>query len=232
MNADGDFDYSSFTLTELRRELKQIDKDSRPRDFQNLAAAIVSKQDSGSTPTEAKSIYASLWQRLGAYLLDFLVLLPIIVLSVWGGEQSRHFLAFYFLPGIIFNLWFHAYLVKRYGGTPGKLLMGIKIVKVEGGPVGYQEAMLRYSVLFVLATLGQIAGLQGHIGMTDSEYFALDWQEKALRMQELAPSWFKSVTLLTNIWIWSEFVVMLTNKKRRAIHDFIAGTVVIRAKST
>jgi len=27
--------------------------------------------------------------------------------------------------------------------------------------------------------------------------------------------------------LWSEFVVLLTNRKRRALHDFIAGTVVI-----
>jgi uncharacterized RDD family membrane protein YckC len=34
-----------------------------------------------------------------------------------------------------------------------------------------------------------------------------------------------------NVWIFSEFVVLLTNKKRRALHDFMAGTVVIRKES-
>jgi uncharacterized RDD family membrane protein YckC len=29
------------------------------------------------------------------------------------------------------------------------------------------------------------------------------------------------------IYDWSEIIVLLTNKKRRAIHDYIAGTVVI-----
>jgi uncharacterized RDD family membrane protein YckC len=28
--------------------------------------------------------------------------------------------------------------------------------------------------------------------------------------------------------LYSEFIVLLTNKKRRALHDFMAGTVVIR----
>jgi uncharacterized RDD family membrane protein YckC len=28
------------------------------------------------------------------------------------------------------------------------------------------------------------------------------------------------------IWVWSEVVVMLFNKRRRALHDFIAGTIV------
>ena len=32
---------------------------------------------------------------------------------------------------------------------------------------------------------------------------------------------------MQQIWIWSEFVVLLFNRRKRAIHDFIAGTVVI-----
>ena len=30
--------------------------------------------------------------------------------------------------------------------------------------------------------------------------------------------------------MWSEFIVMMTNDKRRALHDFIAGTVVIQVR--
>jgi uncharacterized RDD family membrane protein YckC len=30
------------------------------------------------------------------------------------------------------------------------------------------------------------------------------------------------------LWGWSELIVLLLNEKRRALHDFIAGTVVIR----
>ena len=52
--------------------------------------------------------------------------------------------------------------------------------------------------------------------------------ERAKRQADLAPSWFKPVQIFQQIWIWSEFIVLLTNRKRRAIHDFIAGTVVVR----
>jgi uncharacterized RDD family membrane protein YckC len=49
-------------------------------------------------------------------------------------------------------------------------------------------------------------------------------------MVELAPAWHPTVTVLLQIWVWGEFVTMLFNKKRRAVHDFIAGTVVIRSQ--
>jgi len=229
---DGEIDYSEYSLSELRDVEAHIDAQSNPKNYANLQSAIASYPKPQQTLTETKSIYASFWQRLGAHLLDFLILAPLLAFSFWGSEQSRFFYAYYLVPSIIFGLWYHAYLVKRYGGTPGKLIVGIKIVRLDGDRVGYREALFRYSVLLVLATISQVAYAQAPTLMTDTEYFALDWQGKIMRMQELAPSWLESITLITNIWVWGEFLVMLTNKKRRAIHDFIAGTVVVRANPT
>jgi uncharacterized RDD family membrane protein YckC len=228
---DDEFDYSAYSLSELRDVEAHIDAQNYPKNHANLQRAIANYPKPEQPIAETKSKYASIWQRLGAYWLDVLILFPIVALGIWGGEQSQLFSAYYFVPGVLFGLWYHVYLVKRYGGTAGKLIMGIKIAKLEGEPVGYREAVLRYSVLFALATINQVAFIQTTMGMSDADYYAFDWQERILRIQELAPSWLESITLLTNIWVWSEFVVMLTNKKRRAIHDFIAGTVVVRADS-
>ena len=228
---DGEIDYSKHSLSELRDVEAHIDAEKNPKNCAILQRAIASLPEPEETPTEPKSIYASFWQRLGAYILDALILLPLVAFGFWGSEQSRLFHGYYFLPSIVFGLWYHAHLVRRYGGTPGKLLVGIRIVKTDGTPVGYREALLRYSVLLVLATVSQAVYAQIPLAMTDAEYFAMDWQERAVRMRELAPGWLAWVTLATNIWVWSEFIVMLTNKKRRAIHDFIAGTVVVRSDS-
>ncbi len=175
--------------------------------------------------------YAGFWQRFGAYWLDVIVFLPIIALSLWGNEQSRLFQLYWLIPGLIIGLWFHVYLVKRYGGTPGKLLLKIKIAKLDGSNVGYKEAMLRYSVLFVISLAMSVVLIPVALEMTDAEYFSMGWQERALYMIERASSWYNIVNIAMNAWIWSEFIVMLTNKKRRALHDFIAGTVVIRKES-
>lgn len=174
--------------------------------------------------------YAGFWRRFGAYWLDFFALLPLVALSMWGNGQSRLFNLYYFLPGALIGLLFHVYLVKRYGGTPGKLILKIKISKLDGNNVGYKEAMLRYSVLFVLSTAMSIALIIATMGMTDAEYFSMGWMERTQQMVKQAPSWYQIVNITINIWIWGEFITMLTNKKRRAVHDFMAGTVVIRSK--
>lgn len=184
-----------------------------------------------STPPDSRNAlhYAGFWRRFGAFWLDFLIFLPAIGLSFWLDEKSRMFNLYSYLPWLVFGLWFHVYLVKRYGGTPGKLMLKIRITRVNGSPLSYREAILRYSVLFVLSSLQSIALIIATFSMSDSEYLSLSFMGRGQRLVEIAPSWYQPITLLMNIWIWSEFVIMLTNKRRRALHDFIAGTVVVRA---
>lgn len=171
--------------------------------------------------------YAGFWRRFGAYWVDLLIFLPLTGLVLWMGEKSRLFQLYYFVPGLLIGLFFHVYLVKRYGGTPGKILLNMRIVRLDGTSVRYREALIRYSVLFVLMVLTSVASVAGTLSMSDTEYLSLGFQARSLRLAQLAPQWFMPVNILLNIWIWSEFVVMLTNKRRRALHDFMAGTVVI-----
>lgn len=172
--------------------------------------------------------YAGFWQRFGAFWLDFIAYIPVIIFSVWLMGKTQAALTIWLLPGAAIGVWFSVYLVKRYGGTPGKLMMGLRIVRVDGSTVGYKEAFLRYLPLFVLGLLMSTAYILGSWSLSEVEYLSLDWKERQDRLTELAPSWYRPVYLLEQIWMWSEFLVMMTNRKRRALHDFLAGTVVVK----
>ncbi len=171
--------------------------------------------------------YAGFWPRLGALLLDFVIMLPVVALSFWGDSRYRLFSIYYFLPGTILGLFYSVYLVRRFGGTPGKLVAGIRIRKVDGEPVGYREAFLRYLPEFVFGLLISLALILPRLRMTDIEYRLLSFTQRAKRIVELAPSWYKPLQIAQNVWVWGELIVLLTNRKRRALHDFIAGTVVV-----
>ncbi len=172
--------------------------------------------------------YGGFWRRFGAYWLDVIVLLPLVLVTLWLSTCSKYFYALYFLPGLLFGLWYHVYLVRRFGGTPGKLVMKLRICKVDGESVGYRGAALRYCVLVVLTSVQSIALTISALHMTNTEYVSLGFLERSQRLIAQAPGWYEAVNVLLQVWIWSEFLVLLTNKKRRALHDFMAGTVVIR----
>ena len=53
------------------------------------------------------------------------------------------------------------------------------------------------------------------------------WFERSDLFMEHGPVWGKYVAYASAAWGWSELVYLLFNVKRRALHDFIAGTVVV-----
>ncbi|OYW16435.1 MAG: hypothetical protein B7Z55_14200, partial [Planctomycetales bacterium 12-60-4] len=82
-----------------------------------------------------------------------LVVLPLSALAFWGSERFRLFDLYCFAPRTLFSLFFGVYLVGRFGGTPGKLMTGIRVRRVSGVAVGYREAFLRYLPDFLFGTL-------------------------------------------------------------------------------
>lgn len=185
-----------------------------------------------ATAHDERPKYAGFWRRFGALLLDFMVFSPIMGLTMYLNHNYRLFHLYYFIPGLFISVLYSIYLVRRYGGTPGKLLMGLRITRVDFSPVGYREAILRHAPEFVLGAISSIAIILASLKMTDKEYLSLSMTLQFKALQDRTPSWNKVIQTTQTIWIWSEFVVLLTNRKKRALHDFIAGTVVIRKPRT
>lgn len=174
-------------------------------------------------------IYAGFWPRFAALWLDLLIMSPIIALAWWGGEHFRLFDLYFFIPNTLFVLFYSVYLVQRFGGTPGKRIMKLRIVKLNGERVTYREALLRYLPEWLLIIGSSVALIIAALHLTDAQYFsAPSMFERMQIIESAAPSWHEPIQILLQFWIWSEFIVMLANKKRRAIHDFIAGTLVIK----
>ena len=112
-----------------------------------------------------------------------------------------------FLP-IAYSIYMHY----RYGQTIGKMVMKIKVVDLsENKSISLKQAVQRDSIWIVLQLLDFVI-----------EYYRLDDLHK-LRMTD--------VNNVAICWTLLQLISMLTNSKRRAIHDFVAGTVVIKENS-
>lgn len=173
--------------------------------------------------------YVGFWRRFGAYWIDVLVLLPVTAFALLLAPNWKYYYVASVFPTLLVGLAFHVYLVKRFGGTPGKLMLGQRIAKLNGEPVGYREAFLRYVVLMLLSFGTDLGVAIGALQITDSDYVKLTTLElRSLAILEAVPWWYQPINVASQVWIWSEFVVLLTNRKRRALQDFMAGTVVIR----
>ncbi len=136
------------------------------------------------------------WLFLAAYEIDIRSLdtLPLL----WGA-----WLLFSF-AWVIAALWLFS-----KGQTPGKRLMGIRVVKRNGDPVGWwrmfaREVLIKWFLIAFLAGIG--------LGM----------------------AWFLFAAFLGGITfglaIAVDYLWPLWDRRRQALHDKIMGTAVVRAR--
>ena len=124
--------------------------------------------------SEETAHYCGFWIRFSARLLDGLFLLivrgPLMVINAaivqmhplpapggsMGGlentAQLGNFLTFqaaYLLLGMILSLAYEVFFVGRFGGTPGKLLLHLRIVRSDFSKVTYSRAAIRFFGLLI-----------------------------------------------------------------------------------
>ena len=80
----------------------------------------------------SKPLYAGFWIRFGSLLLDFLIILPVTFILYYINNRALGNYMLTIVPSLLFGLWYNVYLVQKYGGTPGKLIAGIKIIDLNG----------------------------------------------------------------------------------------------------
>ena len=174
------------------------------------------------------NIYAGFGPRLGSLLLDIIIFVPIALLVLYTNSVSKNAFLYTLIPNLIFGIWYNVYLVKKYGGTPGKLIMGIKIIKLNGKPLEWKEAILRHSVLLLLSLFSSILMIFCISKADENTYNNLSWLKQSQYLMTFAPISFIVYNYLSNIWVYGELIVLLTNSRKRAVHDFIAGTVIVK----
>jgi uncharacterized RDD family membrane protein YckC len=103
--------------------------------------------------------YAGFWIRFCAILVDLCIVLlltfPLELIQIWRvgsweqymfGEKSLGDIGFsilFWLLGLSIGVAYDTWFVGRYAGTPGKLLLGLRVVRSDGSHVSYKRAMGR-----------------------------------------------------------------------------------------
>ena len=172
--------------------------------------------------------YAGFWLRLGATLIDILVLVPFILLYYYFRSISWTTAVVVQIPYLLLWPVYNTYFLARWGQTIGKMAMRIKVVSLYGSQIGYKQAVYRHIVDFLFAIITRISLIVALFSVPAATFESLGWQECNKVLYNATPSWGFWAEHASSVWICSEMIVLLFNDKKRAIHDFIACTVVIR----
>lgn len=165
--------------------------------------------------------YRTFWRRFWAHFIDgFVVGVPLglILFVLHGAEVFRPGARAYVdqitqLIGLIYYIAMHAI----YGQTVGKMATHVKVWdKSESREITLKQSILRdiVPVFVALISLFYFFGF----GLTDDSG----------ELTATAETILMGTGIVVMTWWLVEIVTMLFSKKRRALHDLIAGTVVTR----
>jgi uncharacterized RDD family membrane protein YckC len=155
--------------------------------------------------------YQTFWRRVGASILDSLILTPVN----WGVSfvfllvGTAPVMLSWAVPGFIAVLYY--ILMHYYGGqTLGKMAARVKVLDDSETPVNLGQAIIR--------SLPQLLPVM----------FAVSFSTAGESSAHLIEFWASLIYGLTGLFFIADVAVCLFNEKRRALHDLIAGTVVVR----
>ena len=178
------------------------------------------------TEFEARpSIYGTFKQRALASLIDGLILTPLIVIDWFNKSdwKSQILLTIVFLVGVIYK----PLLEFKYGATIGKKSMKLVVVNKDLQKVNLKEVLIRNifditsRIFFFGATLMTYRA-DGFMNVTSNSEFVI-FQKTIINMNPYL-LFFSLITVI-------EIVFILSDKQRRALHDRMGATFVIKDKS-
>ncbi len=174
--------------------------------------------------------YAGFWKRFLALVVDFFIVFVALDL-LYRVPLNPPFAVFLALLDAALYAFYCAFMIGFLGQTIGMMVVKIKVKKLNLKDVEWKQAFLRYVVNFLQAII--VFGFMTYfiLNAAGSDFPAKDFGHFIVELEH-AHSPLNTIVVLnvfvTWIWTYSEVVVLMTNEKKRAIHDFIAGTVVVK----
>jgi uncharacterized RDD family membrane protein YckC len=148
--------------------------------------------------------YATFSQRFIAMWIDFLVFVPLMLAYQGVASVSKVAAVVFTILHVCLGQAYSIYGHGRFGKTVGKLVMGIRVVRVTGEPLRWREAWLRsaFDLCFVfVSTIGQVAAM---IAIANSEYYGVGWSTRSANLAAHEPTWATWAMKLGTIWVFSE----------------------------
>jgi uncharacterized RDD family membrane protein YckC len=115
---------------------------------------------------------------------------------------------FLHLPAGFFSFFYYVLTHYYYGQTVGKVVANVKVLDDSETSINFGQSVLRSFPQFLPVMFAVSFSTAGE---TDSRAF-----------------WESLINGLTVLFFVVDIIVCLANEKHRALHDFIAGTIVVR----
>jgi uncharacterized RDD family membrane protein YckC len=178
----------------------------------------------------AQTPFAGFGHRVGARLVD-LALFAVVQVPVFyavNGRSAPTDVVLNFLWGVAIYAYNLAFLATT-GQTIGKRVARIRVVSLDGSRPGWARSVLRNASDLVWTLYFCAVQAVMILSIPESQYSALTLAERGRLLRTARPEWAHCVDIAFALWMVLELALFRFTRKKQAAHDFIGGTVVVRA---
>lgn len=153
---------------------------------------------------------AGFWRRLGAFAIDGLILgLAGMLLGAINFDGLARLGMYGRLLGFIIALGYFGLFNSRFGEgqTPGKKLLGVRVVDAQGQCLGVSRSLLRYAVLGAPFFLN---------GLPLALPIVMSWLGYVLAL------------LVFGVGLSIIYLYVFNRRTRQSLHDLVVGSYVVR----
>lgn len=215
---------------ELEDCYSTLNKDKWPTYAARLRQQIDEAIDPSATVGEPESIFGGFWRRFWAYLIDadavLGLLTPLVFLMLMGSREMAMLTAVLTLISAAYFVLTHAY----WGRSIGKAILGLRVLANNGEPLSLRQSTLRYSIDILVWTTGALIVSLAFLSVPGSDYAELNMPGRVVIGSTLWLSHPLAIPFIAISFLWTiaNVVVLLNNQRKRAIHDYVGGSCVVR----
>lgn len=176
--------------------------------------------------------YVGFGKRVIATLVDSIIgfaFLPVTVpLSTYSFNHRT------VIPQIAYSLaWtaLYMWLIVRFGATPGKMVVKARIVDGNGEFLSWFRAFRRLLFPNLLIMINSKLRLVQVISAAPPDVSVDSFWKLGRVMNQYTYPPLRAITMLLGWAVLIDVLVVVFNDKKRAIHDFIAGSYVVTKDS-
>jgi uncharacterized RDD family membrane protein YckC len=156
-------------------------------------------------------------KRIWAAVIDWIVFMPLLLIGKWIYKSTENLsLLSAWATFIVFAPYFYSVILHyKYGQTIGKWVAGVKVIDIsEARQLTVWQSLYRDGLFLLCAAVGLLYYIALLISSKEANASITDYYHLAEQ--------------LMFYWTLLELITMLTNSKRRGVHDLIARSIVIR----
>jgi len=169
---------------------------------------------------EGYSRPAGFWIRVGAYIIDSLIFIPIMILGYWNlfSLKSTAVLVLISLPGLIYKPFMESF----FGATLGKMSCKIKVIDDDGNKLSLFSAYIRFFPFLLSAGVA----LAGQLILFSSSQF-----QSITSFTELGQAQQGSFLDVINYTVLAlvliDCICVAFTFRKRALHDMMAESFCV-----